>query len=785
MSDKNTRHAHEQSVMDLSCPGNESVIDVLRGTSLFDLFNQSEEAQLILDLDGSIVDASPAACEYLGLEPDAQGKPFTDFLQGLQVKDFAAAIAHIRYTRYGSLELDLHIGEKEAKTSEIVYQLLTVRGGHYVYVRIQDLSLQKYFARVLDEVNTLYRGAERLAKLGTWVYYPRENRISWSEEVYNIFGLSPTNELWSFEEYIRLVHPQDRDHFVEVVENAIEHRESYIVKHRVLRPDDGIRWVQGRGDLFLSPDGELEKIFGTVQDITEEETIRAVIKESEQKIRFHLDRSPLGYIEWNIDSNVTEWNRAAEKIFKFDKDEVLGTFPAIVPEGEVLRVKGVVEKLLAGKGGTHSINNNITKSGEVITCEWFNTTLRKEDGSIIGIGSIVQDITHRIRAEEQLRNYAQELEEARDRAEEAVQAKSIFLANMSHEIRTPMNGVIGMASLLMDTNLDEEQRDYLDTIIHSGETLLAIINDILDFSKIEAGKVELESTPVYVTQIVEDTIDLLGARAAEKGIELMSRLKPGMQDLICTDRFRLQQILMNLIGNAIKFTDRGEVIVSAESEKEGQDQVRVFFEVSDTGIGIPEEKMPRLFKAFSQVDSSITRKYGGSGLGLSISARLCRLMGGDIRVSSIENKGSVFSFSILARYEQTVALEYPTFHRSVRVLVFEPNDPLREMLAALVTYMKGEVETASSMEEFARAMASDSEYDVVLIEKELGPCSGLSVIEKMRLEGHDDLNFVLISWITDRVSSSLVDGRISKPVRYANVFDTINKLSVLQEEIMS
>ncbi len=403
-----------------------------------------------------------------------------------------------------------------------------------------------------------------------------------------------------------------------------------------------------------------------------------------------------------------------------------------------------------------------------------------------GFNDMLDQIQRRDHA---LAKMVEQLKLSKETAEEANRSKSLFLAAMSHEIRTPMNGVLGMAELLKGTGLDERQQRFADTLQRSGESLLEIINDILDFSKIEAGKLVLESNEFDLRELVEDIAELMATRAHEKDLDLLTMLPPDMPEQMEGDANRLRQVLVNLIGNALKFTERGEVVLRIDIQETGDNACRLDFSVRDTGIGIESDALERIFDAFSQADSSTTRRYGGTGLGLAISRQLVGLMGGRMRVDSTPGKGSVFSFSLSLPYRRQAA---PRRNwrlddlKGVRVLIVDDNATNREILHnQVIAWGMRNGSAVGGEEALSRLRAASMErdpYEVAIVDWHM---PGMDGIELARAIREDDalsgIRLLMLSSGGDEsrlARQSHIDCYLTKPVRQRQLYECLRRVLI-------
>jgi two-component system sensor histidine kinase/response regulator len=424
----------------------------------------------------------------------------------------------------------------------------------------------------------------------------------------------------------------------------------------------------------------------------------------------------------------------------------------------------------------------LTKRGETI---WIgqNTQLVMKDDGLAGFQSIARDITERKRAEDELQRALATAQELRRKAEEANRAKSGFLANMSHEIRTPLNGIVGSIEIARNTQLTQEQQQYLSAIEVSSDSLLALIDDILDFSKIEAGKLDLDEVNFGLRECIAASMALLSIQSHAKGIELIYHVPPQLPEAMIGDPGRLGQILRNLVGNAVKFTTRGEIVLRVETYKEYSNTIHLHFSVTDTGVGIPVEAQEKIFDVFEQVDGSITRKHGGTGLGLAISSRLVQMMGGRIWVESEEGVGSTFHFIVQLGVRRAPELKGPvvdpTHLKDLSVLVVDDNSTARDLLAEILTSWGMRPTPAASgpdaLAVMEQACRLGQAFDLLLVDEIMPETDDCRVVDSVARSPYSDSSSILIltspgaSGRVSRRPPPEASGHVTKPVKESDL----------------
>ena len=524
-----------------------------------------------------------------------------------------------------------------------------------------------------------------------------------------------------------------------------------------------------------------------LRDVTELKRMEIKIRESETRYRRMFEMSPEAIITINPTGIITDVNARVSDWLGYDPKEILGRplhkLPFLPDESRAVVVERFKRRMSGEDMEAYDLEF-VSKSGGRRVGSIMATPIMGEHGAPIEELVVISDVTLERRAEEAIRR-------ARDAAIESAELKSQFLANMSHEIRTPMNGIITVAQLALSTEMPPELRDYLETISDSSRTLLRIINDILDFSKIEAGKLEMHAEPFIVRDTVVDAIRPQALHAHVKGVEIIASIEPDLPSVLVGDAGRLNQILTNLAGNAVKFTSEGEIITRVRIESETDDQVELRFEVVDTGIGIPADRVEAVFEAFDQADASTSRKYGGTGLGLAISSHLVEMLGGDIGVESKEGEGSTFWFT--AKFDKPkdgVSVGMKETKLSCNVLIAAPGSAfcssLEKQIAVWDCPHASVPDADSAWQALQDAAAAGKSFDLLLIDaslsgKEVGGIPLLRRVEATRaVNSVKAIELVALSEFEQKELESGAAARVAKPVRASDLYNTL--LSVLGRE---
>ena len=593
-----------------------------------------------------------------------------------------------------------------------------------------------------------------------------------------------------------LIGKSDADYFSE--EHAQQAREdelklmnsgeSLSLEEKETYTDGSIKWVATTKLPLNSRDGELIGTFGISRDITEQKQAELALRENERRMSLIFESALDAFVGMDDAGTIVDWNAKAEETFGWQREEVLGkslSETIIPPKYRDQHSVGLDRFRNTGKDSGTMLNLRVEttalhRDGHEFPVEMTIAPIAFNSGYLFS--AFIHDISNRKKAEQDLRH-------AKDAAESANRAKSDFLANMSHEIRTPMNAIIGMTELVLDTSLDDTQQEYLSMVQHSGESLLSLINDILDFSKIEAGKLELDADSFRLRESLGDTMRSLAVRAHREDLELACHFHPDIPEMLIGDIGRVRQIVVNLVGNAIKFTHKGEVVLDVSINSQEDDSVELLFSVADTGIGIANDKLESIFDQFEQADTSTTRRYGGTGLGLAIVSRLVQLMSGRICVESEIGKGSKFSFTGRFGIDQSEPDEQlldPSTVQGTKVLVVDDNATNRHILEEMLGnwgMMPTSVGSAGeALQTLYQSCAPGDEFQLIISDVNMPDIDGFMLVEELRRDFRFTEVTVLLLTSGERSDDLAkcrelnVAGHLMKPVKQSELLDAIVKV---------
>jgi two-component system, sensor histidine kinase and response regulator len=652
----------------------------------------------------------------------------------------------------------------------------------YIVGLTEDITERRRAEEALAQRETLFRSIFEHAQIGISIFEIDAQTHLTNRTLQEMLGCSE-EELRGLEQWNEIVHPDVRisnaKRYTEIIEGR---READEYENRYVRRDGRVVVGQGRFQLLRDAAGKPQYLVALTEDITERKRSEAAIQESEELFRSIFENAPVGIGLYNVAKSQYFTNRALHQILGCTHDDLSSVEKwdqVVHPDERASGAKRYAE-LIDGKKNHDAWEQRFIRSdGRLVIADGTFAVIRDAAGSPRYLLNMTKDITDRKQAEA-------DLLAAKEQAVAATMAKSEFLANMSHEIRTPMNAILGMTHLALKTDLTAKQRDYLTKAKVAAQALLGIINDILDFSKIEAGKLEVENTEFRLDKVLEDLSAVVSQKAHDKNLEFLISSPRGVPPSLIGDPLRLGQILINLVNNAVKFTERGEVVVKVVLEERTSDRVKVKVSVRDSGIGMTPAQSARLFQAFSQADSSTSRKYGGTGLGLSISKRLVEIMGGEIWVESTYGVGSSFFFTAwlgIGTAEPEQRRFVPDLS-GIRALVVDDNPLACEILSEGLTAFALKVDSASSGEHAIRELsAADTHdpYQVVLVDWQMpGGMDGLEVSRQIKHGGtlkHIPKVVMVTGFGREDIRTQAedlgIDGFLLKPVSPSLLYDTI------------
>ena len=664
----------------------------------------------------------------------------------------------------------------------------------------QLCELEKQLTAAREAHAELADREERLARAvkgsmeGLWDWEVGTNNIHYAERLKELLGYGPDDEFdHGFEEFKRRLHPDDRGSTMEAVKLHVEANFPYDVEYRLMCKDGEYRWFRARGAAIRDADGRATRMAGGITDITERiESRHRLIEARKEAEAANEQLSAFFQLSLDLlciagsDGYFKRINPAYRETLGYCEEELLADpFLDFVHPDDQEATIGAMEQLAGGQEVTQFENRYRHKDGHYLWLEWSAAA----SGDKL-IYALARDVTQR-------RVKEVEIHDAKMAAEAANRAKSEFLANMSHEVRTPMNAIIGMSELLLNTKLTPRQAEYQRLVLDSAESLLGVMNDVLDFSKIEAGRMELDPQDFDLRESIFDTLSTLENRARQRGLKLSHWIAPEVPVRVRADQGRLRQVLMNLVGNAIKFTQEGEISVKVDLKSDQGSEAMLRVEVRDTGVGVPLDKLRSIFEPFTQAEGSTARKYGGTGLGLSICRKIVALLDGEIWIESEEGHGSTFGFTARITMDEVSGAE-PSGPRKPVVLEKKPEGmPVLEVLlvedgranqlvATRFLERRGHSVTLAENGREAVIAWENGHFDAILMDIHMPEMNGFEATRLIR-EGEEagSPRIPIIAMTANAMQGDReacleagMDDYLAKPVHATDLYEVLERLAI-------
>jgi PAS domain S-box-containing protein len=769
-------------------------------------FDAVQEQVLLLDKDFRILRANRAAAEFLGLPLDKiVGGHCFNLIHGTSMPPAECPLAKMRRSRRHEEE-DV-LARKEGPWLSVSVDPLFDPSGELISVVhvTRDITERKRAEEALRRSEACLAEGQRLSHTGSWAWSAVTLRpLYWSEEMFRIYGLNPQEGVPTAETFWQRIHPEDRDRFRELQMKVAQQGLDYEHDHRIVLPDGTVKHIHALGHPVRDKAGKLVEYVGTAMDVTERRRAEEALRRSEAYLAEGQRLAHMGSWAWNPATLETlYWSEEMFRIFSLNPQNGVPTaetfWQRVHPE-DLERTREVLLGAAAGNMEYEHDHRIVLPDGTIKHIHAVGHPVLDENGQVVEYVGTAVDVTERKRSEDELHKHREHLEdlveqrteqlaEAKARAEAANRAKSSFLANMSHELRTPLNAVLGFSRLLKnDPEVTPPQQETLDIIVRSGEHLLNLINNVLDMAKIESGRVALKESEVDLHQLLHEMQSLLGVGAVEKGLRFAVEHDPDLPRFVAVDAGRLRQVLLNLLGNAIKYTDSGGVKLRARlASIHGSEKAKVRFEVEDSGPGIRPEDCQRIFVPFVQLGDQAPAQ-AGTGLGLAICKQYVELMGGQIGVTSQPGKGSVFYFEIPVSLVPSVWERDELKHRRIlglaegqprhRLLIVEDQPENRLLLRRVLTPLGFELREAVNGQE-AVTLFEQWHPDLIWMDIRMPVMDGLEAVRRIRATkaGAGTKIIALTAHALDEESGPILaagcDDLVRKPFREQELFEAL------------